>query len=88
MLIMDTITWETGESEAIIKHRAQEKIPEGIKVIGEWVSIAGCRAYRLVEVTDPKLLFAMTSAWVGLGKKELTPVMESEEMMKLMQGML
>ena len=87
MLIMDTITWESGEAKAIIKHRAEEKIPEGVRVIGEWVSIGGCRAYRLVEVADPKLLFAMTSAWVGLGKKELVPVMESEEMMKLMQGM-
>ena len=87
MLIMDTLTWEPGEAQAVIKHRMEEKIPEGVKVIGEWVSIGGCRAYRLVEVADPKLLFAMTSAWVGLGKKELVPVMETEEMMKLMQGM-
>ena len=87
MLIMDIITWESGEAQAIIKHRMEEKIPDGIKVIGEWVSIAGCRAYRLVEVADPKLLFAMTSAWIGLGKKELVPVMGTEEMMKLMQGM-
>ena len=86
MLIMDTLTWEPGEAQAVIKHRMEEKIPEGIKVIGEWISIGGCRAYRLVDVDDPKLLFAMTSAWVGLGKKELIPVMETEEMMKLMQG--
>jgi hypothetical protein len=86
MLIMDIINWEPDKSEAIIKHRAQEKIPEGVKVLGEWVSIGGCRAYRLVEVADPRLLFAMTSAWVGYGKKELVPVMATEEMMKLMQG--
>ena len=86
MLIMDTITWEPSEAQAIIKRRAEEKIPEGVKVIGEWGSIGGCRAYRLVDVADPKLLFAMTSAWVGLGKKELVPVIEVEEMMKLMQG--
>lgn len=87
MLIMDIITWESGEAQAVIKRRVEEKIPEGVKVIGEWVSIAGCRAYRLVDVADPKVLFAMTSAWVGLGKKELVPVMEVEEMMKMMQGM-
>ena len=87
MLIMDIITWEPARSEEVLKRKLEEKIPQGIKVIGEWVSIGGCRAYRLVEVADPKLLFAMTSAWVGLGKKELVPVMEAEEMMKLMQGM-
>ena len=87
MLIMDTITWESGEAETMSKRRAEEKIPEGVKVIGEWISIGGCRAYRLVEVADPKLLLAMTSYWFGFGKKELIPVIEAEEMMKLMQGM-
>ena len=87
MLIMDIITWETARSEKVIKRRAEEKIPQGVKVIGEWVDIGGCRAYRLVEVADPKLLFAMTSFWIGLGKKELVPVMETEEMMKLMPRM-
>ena len=84
MLIMDIITWEPVRSEEVIKHKVEEKIPEGVKVIGEWIDIGGCRAYRLVEVADPKLLFAMTSFWIGFGKKELVPVMESEEMMKLM----
>ena len=84
MLIMDIITWEPARSEEIIKRRGEEKIPEGIKVLGEWVDIAGGRAFRLVEVPDPKLLFAMTSFWIGLAKKELVPVMEGEEMMKLM----
>jgi hypothetical protein len=83
MLIMDILTWETARSAEVIKHRAEEKIPQGVKVIGEWVDIGGCRAYRLVEVADPKLLFAMTSFWIGFGGKELVPVMEGEEMMKL-----
>ena len=83
MLIMDIITWETARSEEVIKRRAEEKIPQGVKVIGEWVDIGGCRAYRLVEVADPKLLFTMTSFWIGFGNKELVPVMEAEEMMKL-----
>ena len=84
MLIMDIITWEPARAEEILKHKIEEKIPEGVKVIGEWIDIGGCRAYRLVEVADPKLLFAMTSFWIGLGKKELVPVMGAEEAMKLM----
>jgi len=84
MLIMDIITWEPARSEEVIKHKVEEKIPQGVKVINEWIDMGGCRAYRLVEVADPKLLFAMTSFWMGLGKKELVPVMESEEAEKLM----
>jgi len=83
MLIMDILTWEPDQAQAVMKRRGEEKIPEGIKLLGEWVDIAGGRAFRLVEVPDPKLLFAMTSAWIGLGKKELVSVMEAEEMMKL-----
>ena len=86
MLIMDILTWEPDQAQAVIKHRGEEKIPEGLKILGEWVDIAGGRAFRLVEVPDPKLLLAMTSFWIGLGKKELVSVMGSEEMMKLMAG--
>jgi hypothetical protein len=87
MLIMDIITWEPDKAEAVIKRRVEEKIPDGIKVIGEWVDVGGGRAFRLVEITDSKLLFAMTSVWGGLGKKELVPVMDSEEMLKLLPPM-
>ncbi len=84
MLIMDIITWEPEKTETVIKRRVEEKIPTGVKVIGEWIDIGGGRAYRLVDVDDPRVLFAMTSAWVGIGKKELVPVMGAEDMMKLM----
>jgi hypothetical protein len=84
MLIMDIITWEPAKSEEVLKHKLEEKIPQGIKVIGEWLDMGGCRAYRLVEVADPRLLFAMTSYWGSVGKKELVPVMGAEEAEKLM----
>ena len=85
MLIMDIITWEPDKAEAAMKHRVEEKIPEGIKLLGEWIDMAGGQAFRLVEVPDPKLLLAMTSFYFGLGKKELVPVMALEDAMKLMQ---
>jgi hypothetical protein len=84
MLIMDIATYEPDKAEDVFKRRMEEKIPEGVKLIGEWLDIAGGRAYRLVEVADPKLLFAMTSFWIGFVKKELVPVMGTEEAMKLM----
>ena len=84
MLLMDILTWEPAKGAEVIKRRGEEKIPQGIKIIGEWIDLGGGRAFRLVEVADPKLLFAMTSFWIGFGKKELVPVMEGEEAMKLM----
>jgi hypothetical protein len=86
MLIMDILTWEPAMTQDVIKHRTEEKIPPGIKEVGEWVDIAGGRAFRLVDVADPNLLFAMTSYWAGYGKKELAPVMSSEDMMKLLSS--
>jgi hypothetical protein len=86
MLLMDILTWEPARAEEIMKRRAEEKIPQGIKIIGEWIDLGGNRAFRLLEVPDPKLLFAMTSFWIGFGKKELVPVMTTEEAMKLMSG--
>jgi len=86
MLIMDIFTWEPAKAEEVTKLKAAEKIPEGIKLIGEWIDLAGGRAFRLVEVPDPRLLVAMTSVWFGLGKKELVPVMAAEDVMKLMSG--
>ena len=86
MLFMDIPTWEPERAEEFLKHRIEEKIPEGVKIIGEWVDLAGGRGFRLIEVADPKPLFAMTSAWFGLCKKELVPVMTTEDTMKLMSG--
>jgi hypothetical protein len=87
MLIMDIVTWEPDKAAEFIKHRAEEKIPDGVKLIGEWGDLAGGRGFRLVEVSDPRPLFAMTSTWAGICKKELVPVMTTEDMMKLMPGM-
>ena len=86
MLIMDIVTWEPERAEEFMKHLAAEKIPQGIKVIGQWGDLAGGRGFRLVEVADPRALLAMTSFWSGLCKKELVPVMATEDAMKLMSG--
>jgi len=86
MLIMDIVTWEPERAAEFMKHRAEEKIPDGVKLVGEWADLAGGRGFRLVEVADPRPLVAMTSTWFGLCKKELVPVMTTEDLMKLMPG--
>ena len=40
--------------------------------------------FRLFEVVDPKAILAMSFAWEDLGKTEFVPVMETEEILKLL----
>ena len=85
MLFMSIYTYEPGNRDAIIKRRAEKgaMLPPGIKVLGEWSSMAGLRVFRLVEAEDPKAFVAAAMAWTDLGKLETYPVIPTEEVMKL-----
>jgi len=88
MLFMSIITWEPEKRDEVIK-RFTEKggitLP-GRKVIGTWSAIGGNRAFRLVEIEDPKALVTATFAWSDLVKIEEIPVIETEEMMKVVSS--
>jgi hypothetical protein len=84
MLFMSIFTWNPENRDEVGNRRRTEKIPEGIKMIGEWVDIAGGRVFRLCEVADPKVMLAESFAWNDLGYVEHIPVMETEEVMKLL----
>jgi hypothetical protein len=62
---------------------AMAKIPEGIKIIGSWVDLAGGRMFEVFEADNPKVVIEATFAWNDLGKIEIVPVMETEEALKL-----
>ncbi|MDH5364127.1 MAG: DUF3303 domain-containing protein [Dehalococcoidia bacterium] len=86
MLFMSIYTYEPENREAVIKRRAEKgaSVPAGVKVVGEWTSLAGHRVFRVTEVEDPRALYAAISAWLDLGKVEIFPVMPTEEIMKLL----
>ena len=88
MLLMSIVTWEPEKRDEVIK-RFTEKgamtLP-GRKVIGTWNVIGGNRVFRLVEIEDPKALVAAAFAWSDLVKIEEIPVIETEEMMKLLSS--
>jgi hypothetical protein len=63
-----------------------EKIPEGEKVINEWVDLVGNTVFRLIETDSPAALLAGGSVWGDLGYTELHPVMESKEALNLLKG--
>jgi len=56
---------------------------EGVKVLGEWIDIHGGRAFRLVEVDDPKSIFLSNLGWSDLCNIEAVPVLPLEEAMGL-----
>jgi galactokinase len=68
----------------VIKRRAEWEYPGGVKLIGEWSDLAGNRVFSLAEIDDPKAMLARASAWTYVTKLEIVPLMETEEMLKLL----
>lgn len=87
MLFMTIFNYKPGERNLVITRRAEKgPLADGIKIIGEWSSIAGGRVFRLVETDDIKALQMAIFAWSDLGTIDAFPVMEVEEIMKMMSG--
>ncbi len=80
---MAIFTWEPENMEEVTKIRQAEEIPEGIKMEGMWKDLGRGRVFRLFEAVDPKAILAMSFAWKDLVNIEIVPVMETEELMKL-----
>jgi len=87
MLFMTVYTYEPGQRNEIVKRRLERGtvVSEGVKVIGEWSYIGGGRGFMVLEAQDPKVIMATTLAWSDLIKFETLPVMETEEVMKLVK---
>ena len=84
MLFVAISTWEPERRDEVDKRAAaMAKIPEGIKLIGSWVDLAGGRVFEVAEAADPKAVIEGSYLWNDLCKVEIVPVMESEEAVKL-----
>ena len=84
MLFMGTMTWTPEQRDAIVK-RGKEKgsmIPEGEKVINEWVDATGGKSFSLFEANNSNDILAWVYAWSDIIKLEVTPVMELEKVME------
>lgn len=86
MLWMSIFTYEPEKRDEVIKRRLEigAGLPQGLKSIGQWADLTGGRGFTLIEgPDDPKLLLAAINAWDDLGKFDNVPVMEVEEVLKL-----
>ena len=88
MLFMTIYTYDPTNRDAIVKRRVEKggMLPKGMESIGEWSSLGGGRVFRLVEATDPSAMMAASFAWSDLGKVEVYPVMETEEVLQTVVG--
>ena len=88
MLYMAIVTWDPDKRDEVVKRWQQigSTVPEGMKVLGEWIDLSGGRSFRLVDIAtpDPRIAVQGNFAWNDLVKIESVAVMEPEEMMKLM----
>ena len=86
MLFMVVFTYEPEDRETVVNRRkeiGQTKVP-GMKTIGEWSYLGSGKVFELVECDNPRSMLGASSAWADLGKLEIFPVMETEELMKLL----
>lgn len=88
MLFMSIYTYEPEKRNEIIKRRLERGTgaAPGVKVVSEWIALAGHRGFMIFEAQDPKAVMATTLVWSDLLRFESVPVMEAEEVMKLAKG--
>ena len=85
MLFMTIFKYEPQNRDEVVKRRAEKggMVPEGMKVLGEWSCVKSGLVFRLAETDDSAAMMGATFAWSDLGTVEIHPVLETEEVMKL-----
>lgn len=83
MLFISVFTFEPGNRDAILQKRAKGLFaPEGAKCLGQWISTSGGRAFTLCEVNDSMTMYQWCHAWSDLGKFDIYPVVDADELLK------
>jgi len=79
MLFITIMTWEPEQRGEIVKRRVSQKVPEGIKIKGEWPALSGGRSYTLAETDSPEAAMAAAQIYSDVAKIEIVPVIEVTE---------
>jgi hypothetical protein len=85
MLFMKIVYIDPDKKEECIKKRTAGGIPEAdVKIIGEWSTIDNSRVYLVIEADDAREILKLMHPFQSLTRDELFPVIETEEILKLM----
>ena len=83
MLFMSIYTWKPENRDAVVARRMEiVSAPEGVKRINQWSDVSSGRVITLFEADNSLALVAYSRAWSDLGKFEIFPVVETEEVLK------
>jgi hypothetical protein len=87
MLFMCVYSWEPGQRDEVIKRRLERERanPEGSQVIGEWIVPGGHRGFMLFEAQDITEILGEFMEWSDLMKFDTVPVIEAQEVVKLVK---
>ena len=79
MLWITIGTWGPEKRDEITKRRMEKGTmrPEGVKLLGEWVDLAGGRVVALDEGDDPAALALACYAWNDIMCLDSFPVMDN-----------
>ena len=85
MLFMALFSYEPDKRDEVFKRVSEKGMmkPEGVKLIGHWDALQVGRGFGVWEAEDPKDVWAFHHAWSDLLKIEIVPIMETEEVLKL-----
>jgi len=88
MLFMMTFTGEPKNQAEALKRAAERRNAtyEGIKVIGQWVYPGAHKSFTVGEANDVAALVKMTLPSSDLGQYEIVPVIELEELRKMVSS--
>ena len=85
MLFISIYTYEPENRDEILKRRVESLFtPEGAKLHGQWSYTAGGRVFSLFELDNALVAAQWSQAWNDLGKFEVYPVVDTDELIKAM----
>jgi len=89
VLFMTVFSYPPSNRDEVIKRRLQKgpQLPDTLKLVGEWSYIGSGKVFRLVEAADAVEGFKASYPWSDIGTIEFYPVVEVEQVMRMVSGM-
>lgn len=84
------IHWQTEPEHRNASARRFEKIhdgaPEGVRIVGTWHSVTQLEGWCVAEAGDAVQLGNWLHAWTDLNVNHITPVVDNEDVLKIIEG--
>ena len=88
MIFLTMYRWKPENRKAIVARFMETGglPPQGVKLLSRWTDVAGGRGFTLTETDDPVAAGAFAYAWNDLVTFEMIPVLNDEQLAKVISG--